>query len=80
MNVYYVMFWLITIVEFYEVVNFNFHFVSYVINIKYRKVKSSNASRLEPHPSFYRLLNMKTIFDAYVLRPFGKKFTIAKSY
>ena len=40
--------------------------------IIYRKVASSNTSRLEPHPGFYRLL-MKGIFDAYVLWPFWKQ-------
>ena len=39
---------------------------------KYRKVASSNTSRLEAHAGFFRLL-MKGIFDAYVLWPFGKK-------
>ena len=38
----------------------------------YCRVASSNTSRLEPHPGFYRLL-MKEIFDAYVLWPFGQK-------
>ena len=32
----------------------------------YRKVTSSNTSRLEAHASFFRLL-MKGIFDPYVL-------------
>ena len=32
----------------------------------YRKVASSNTSRLEAHASFFRLL-MKGIFDPYVL-------------
>ena len=48
---------------------------SYLIDssaIIYRKVASSNTSRLEPHPGFYRLL-MKGIFDAYVLWSFDKK-------
>ena len=30
----------------------------------YRKVASSNKSRIEPHPGFFRLL-MKGIFDAW---------------
>ena len=36
------------------------------LTIKYRKVASSNTSRLEAHAGFFRLL-MKRIFDAYVL-------------
>ena len=35
-------------------------------NLIYRKVASSNTSRLEPHAGFFRLL-MKGIFDPYVL-------------
>ena len=38
----------------------------------YRKVASSNPSRLKAHAGFLRLL-MKGIFDPYVLRPFDKK-------
>ena len=38
----------------------------------YRKVASSNTSRLEAHAGFFRLL-MKEIFDAYILWPFDKK-------
>ena len=38
----------------------------------YRKVASSNTSRLEAHAGFFRLL-MKGIFNPYVLRPFDKK-------
>ena len=38
----------------------------------YRKVASSNTSRLEAHVGFFRLL-MNGIFDPYVLRPFDKK-------
>ena len=38
----------------------------------YRKVASSNTSRLEAHAGFFRLL-MKGIFDPYVLWPFDKK-------
>ena len=38
----------------------------------YRKVASSNKSRLETHAGFFRLL-LKEIFDPYVLRPFDKK-------
>ena len=41
--------------------------------IEYRKVVSSNTSRLEAHVCIYRLL-MKGIFDAYVMWPFDKKF------
>ena len=37
-----------------------------IINFKYRKVASSNMSRLEAHAGFFRLL-MKGIFDPYVL-------------
>ena len=39
---------------------------------KYRKVVSSNTSRLEAHAGFFKLL-MKGIFDPYVLWPFVKK-------
>ena len=39
----------------------------------YPKVASSNTSRLEPHPDFYRLV-MKGIFDANVLLHIVKKF------
>ena len=39
----------------------------------YRKVASSNTSRLEAHAGFFRLL-MKGIFDPYVLCHFDKKF------
>ena len=39
---------------------------------KYRKVTSSNTSRLEAHASFFWLL-MKGIFDSYKLRPSDKK-------
>ena len=42
------------------------------IGYKYRKVASSNMSRLEAHAGFFRLL-MKGIFDPYVLWPFDKK-------
>ena len=41
-------------------------------NSSYRKVASSNTSRLEAHTGIYRLL-MKGIFDAHVLRPFAKE-------
>ena len=37
-----------------------------VCSTKYRKVASSNTSRLEAHAGFFRLL-MKGIFDPYVL-------------
>ena len=40
--------------------------------LKYRKVASSNMSRLEAHAGFFRVL-MKGIFDPYVLWPFDKK-------
>ena len=40
--------------------------------ITYRKVASSNTSRLEAYAGFFRLL-MKGIFDAYVQWPFTKK-------
>ena len=36
------------------------------IKVVYRKVASSNTSRLEAHAGFFRLL-MKGIFDPYVL-------------
>ena len=39
----------------------------------YRKVASSNMSRLEAHAGFFRLL-MKGIFDPYVLQPFDEKY------
>ena len=39
---------------------------SHVRKIKYRKVASSNTSRLEAHAGFFRLF-MKRIFDPYVL-------------
>ena len=42
------------------------------IENRYRRVASSNLSRLEPHPGFYRLL-MKGNFDNYLLWPFDKK-------
>ena len=38
---------------------------------KYRKIASSNTSRLEAHVGFFRLL-MKGIFGPYVLWPFDK--------
>ena len=38
----------------------------------YRKVASSNMSRLEAHEGFFRYL-MKGIFDPYVLLPFDEK-------
>ena len=37
----------------------------------YRKILSSNTSRLEAHVGFFRLL-MKGIFGPYVLWPFDK--------
>ena len=40
--------------------------------IIYRKIASSNTSRLEAHVGFFRLL-MKGIFGPYVLWPFDKK-------
>ena len=40
--------------------------------LAYRKVASSNTSRLEAHAGFFRLV-MKEIFDPYVLWPFDKK-------
>ena len=40
--------------------------------MKYRKIASSNTSRLEAHAGFFRLL-MKGIFDPNVLSPFDKK-------
>ena len=40
--------------------------------MNYRKVASSNMSRLEEHAAIYRLL-IKGIFDAYVLWLFDKK-------
>ena len=39
-----------------------------------RKVASTSLSCFEAHAGLFRLL-MKGIFDDYVLRPFGKKFT-----
>ena len=42
------------------------------IGYKYRKVASSNMSRLEPHAWFFRL-RMKGIFGPYVQWPFDKK-------
>jgi hypothetical protein len=39
---------------------------------EYRKVTSSNMSRLEAHAGFFRLL-MKGNFDPYLLWPFDKK-------
>ena len=39
---------------------------------KYRKVASSNTSRLEAHAGFFRSI-MKGILDPYVLWPFDKK-------
>ena len=41
-------------------------------DLRYRKVASSNTSRLEAHAGFFRLL-MKGIFDCYVLWLFDKK-------
>ena len=41
--------------------------------INYRKVASSNTSRLEAHAGFFRLL-MKGIIDPYVLWLFDKKY------
>ena len=38
----------------------------------YRKIASSNTSRLEAHAGIFRLL-MKGIFDPYVLLPFDLK-------
>ena len=40
--------------------------------ITYRKVVSSNTSRLDAHAGFFRLL-VKGIFNPYVLRPYDKK-------
>jgi hypothetical protein len=42
------------------------------LTFRYRKIASSNTSRLEAHACFFRLL-MKRIFDPYVLCPFSKK-------
>ena len=39
---------------------------------RYRKVASSNTSRLEAHAGFFRLL-LKVIFDPYALKRFYKK-------
>ena len=50
----------------YEIDGYILHFY------EYRKVASSNTSRLEPHAGYFRFL-MKGIFDPYVLWPFDKK-------
>ena len=44
-----------------------------IFYFEYRKVASSNTSRLEAHAGFFRLLIMKGIFDPYVLWPFDTK-------
>ena len=41
-------------------------FVEALVDVAYRKVASSNTSRLEAHAGFFRLL-MKGIFNPYVL-------------
>ena len=41
-------------------------YISEIKILKYRKVVSSNTSRLEAHAGFFRLLS-KGIFDSYVL-------------
>ena len=46
-----------------------FHIILVAIFFNYRKVASSNTSRLEAHAGFFRLL-MKGIFDPYVLVTF----------
>ena len=46
-----------------------------IIILMYRKVVSSNTSRLEAHAGIYSLL-MKGIFEAYVLWPFDKKLIL----
>ena len=51
------------LLKFHEV---TFNHILDPINTVYRKVASSNTSRLEAHESFFRLL-MKGIFDPYVL-------------
>ena len=43
-----------------------------IIYFDHRKVPSFNASHLEAHAGFFRLL-MKGIFDLYVVWPFDKK-------
>ena len=43
------------------------------VKIINRKVASTSPSNFEAHAGLFRL-PMKGIFDAYVLRPFGKKF------
>ena len=45
---------------------------SFGMVLNYRKVASSNTSRLEAHAGFFRLL-MNWIMDPYVLWPFDKK-------
>ena len=45
---------------------------SRIQTLAYRKVASSNTSRLEAQAGFFRLL-MKGIFNPYVLWPFDKK-------
>ena len=41
----------------------------------YRNVASTNTSRLEAHPGFFRLL-MKNYFDAYLCTPLGENLTL----
>ena len=61
--------WCLAILEPVEV-----SYIQYQKNLLniYRKVASSNKSRLEGHADFFRLL-MKGNFDTFVLRTFDKK-------
>ena len=59
------------------IAHFAFHLRNYFNSVwtwetRYRKIASSNTSRLEAHEGFFRLL-MKGIFGSYVLWPFDKK-------
>ena len=45
---------------------FVYGYLNNMITDRYRKVASSNTSRLEAHAGFFRFL-MKGIFDPYVL-------------
>ena len=84
MFIYFLLFWLGSLNQNYiidlQLTNWPVHKLQICKSVliefassKYRKVVSSNMSRLEAHAGFFRLL-MKEIFDLYVLWPFDKKF------
>ena len=67
----FLIYWPVYVLEFISKANLKHAMFIGLVN-EYRKVASSNTSRLEAHDGFFRLL-MKGIFNPYVLWPFDKK-------